>query len=89
MTVGVYVDTETLLPVRMSIDMTEWMQGAMDNLMGSLTSMVSSPETAISIDNYRIDMDITGWGEEVKVEVPSSVLGAQDLGEIDFDSLQL
>ena len=80
MTVGVYVDTETLLPVRMSIDMTEWMQGAMDNLMGSLTSMVSSPETAISIDNYRIDMDITGWCEEVKVEVPSSVLGAQDLG---------
>lgn len=79
LTISIWIDNQTVLPVKYEMDMTAMMQNIMEKLS---TATQDLGEITYNVSNVFVSMTVTGYDNVEAIEIPEEARNAQEVSEL-------
>lgn len=79
LTISIWIDNQTVLPVKYEMDMTAMMQNIMEKLS---TTTQDLGEITYNVSNVFVSMTVTGYDNVEAIEIPEEARNAQEVSEL-------
>lgn len=79
LTISIWIDNQTVLPVKYEMDMTTMMQNIMEKLS---TTTEDLGDITYNVSNVFVSMTVTGYDNVEAIDIPEEARNAQELSEL-------